>query len=121
MKDYTGACIYCGQIANVRGGEGLTDDETDKLATLQCNCDEAEAYQRQEQKKTYAEANIKRLFEDDSEVLTKVLLDTVQPLACHKINKVTITTENGVRATLTAKEQSIKVERTETKKSSLED
>lgn len=40
---------------------------------------------------------------------------------CQRIKKLTVTTREGIRATLTAKENSIKVERTEVKKSSLED
>jgi len=121
MAQFTGACIYCGQTQLVVGGEELTEDEINKLATLQCNCDEAQALQKMEQKKTYAEANIKRLFTDDGQLLVETLLKVVQPLACQRIKKLSVTTSEGIRATLTAKENSIKVERTEVKKSALED
>ena len=121
MAHYTGCCIYCGQLANVVAGEGLTEDEVNKLATLQCNCDEAQALQKVEQKKTYAEANIKQLFENDGAGLKHVLLEACGCLAAQNIKKISITTADGVKATLTAKENSIKCERTVTDKKSLED
>lgn len=120
MAEYMGACVYCGQAQLVVGHE-LDETEVNKLATLQCNCDEAQALQKMEQKKTYCEANIKRLFTDDGALLVQTLLEVVQPLACQRIKKLTATTTEGIRATLTAKENSIKVEHTEVKKSSLED
>lgn len=122
MAQYTGCCIYCGQItAGITAGEGLTEDEVNKLATLQCNCDEAQALQKVEQKKTYAEANIKQLFENDGAGLKHILLEACSCLAAQNIKKISITTSEGVRATLTAKENSIKCERTVTDKKSLED
>ena len=121
MAQYTGCCIYCGQTQLVVAGEDLTEDEINKLATLQCNCDEAQALQKVEQKKTYAEANIKRLFEGDCAGLRHVLLESTGCLAAQNIKKITVTTADGVRETLTAKENSIKCERTVTDKKSLED
>lgn len=121
MAQYTGCCVYCEQTQLVVAGEDLTEDEINKLATLQCNCDEAQALQKVEQKKTYAEANIKRLFEGDCAGLRHVLLESTGCLAAQNIKKITVTTADGVRATLTAKENSIKCERTVTDKKSLED
>lgn len=121
MAQYTGCCIYCGQTQLVVAGEDLTEDEINKLATLQCNCDEAQALQKIEQKKTYADANIKRLFENDGAGLKQIMLSATGCLAAQNIKKISITTAEGVRATLTAKENSIKCERTVTDKKSLED
>ena len=121
MAQYTGCCIYCGQTKLITAGEGLTDDEVNKLAILECNCDEAQAVQKVEQKKTYAEANIKRLFAEDGESFTEMLLSMVDGLAKQNIKKISAVSAMGIRAQLTAKENSIKVERTEVKKSALED
>lgn len=121
MAEFMGACVYCGQAQLVIAGEGLNEDEINKLATLQCNCDEAQYLQKVEQKKTYAEANVKRLFENDGAAALEVMLHAVSPLACQKIKKLSLVTGEGIRATLTAKENSIKVERVEIEKSALED
>lgn len=121
MAQYTGCCIYCGQTKLVVGGDELTQEEIDKIATLQCGCDDAQALQKIEQKITYAQANIERLFAADGGAVMEVLLNAVEPLACQRIKKATLVTGEGIRATLTAKENSIKVERVETNKKALED
>ena len=121
MEQVTGCCVYCGQTKIVVGGDDMTEEQIDKQATLQCDCDEAQWLQRAARKKTYADANIKRLFADDGQMILNMLLELTEPLALQRIKKFTATTEEGIRATLTAKENSIKVERTEVKKSSLED
>lgn len=121
MATYTGDCIFCGQSKMVIGGESLTEDKINELATLQCDCDEAQYLQKIERKKTYAEANVRRLFQEDCPGLAKMIMETVDGLAHQRIKKVNITNAEGVKATLTAKENSIKVERTEVLKKSLED
>ncbi len=122
MAQYMGSCKYCGQkTAGIIAGDNATEEEINKLATLQCNCNEAQAFQKVEQKKTCAEANIKQLFKDDGTKLKHALLEACDGLASQNIKKVTITTAEGVRATLTSKENSIKCERTVTDKKSLED
>lgn len=44
MAQFTGACVYCGQTQLVVGGETMTEEEINKQATLQCNCDEAQFF-----------------------------------------------------------------------------
>lgn len=120
MELFKGACIYCGQIQLINGGEGMSDEEVNKAATMECNCDAAQLYQKNERKKNYAEANIKELFAEDGEAVQRALLDIVPALAWRQLTKVSITTQEGIKATLTGKEASIKVERTEVNKSALE-
>ena len=121
MEQHTGACMFCGQTQVVMMGDGATLDQIDKMATMQCVCEEAMIYKRNEQKKTYAEANVKKLFESDGTGLQKVLMEAIEHLAKKNIVKITITTKEGVKATLTARENSIKCERALTDKKVLED
>ena len=121
MKEQTGVCRFCGQIQMVKAGDGLTEEELDRLATLQCGCDEAIAIQKVEQKKTYAESNIKQLFAEDGKAFVDVMIAAAGSLANKSIKKMTLVNEQGIRATLTAKENTIKIERVITDKSVLED
>ncbi len=98
----------------------MSEEAINEAATLQCDCDAAQLYQQVKQKETYAEANIKKLFENDGEQMQETLLQIVPALAWRRLTKVTITSQEGIKATLTAKERSIRVERTETNKSTLE-
>lgn len=121
MKQYQACCSYCGQMQIISAGEGMKGEELNKLATMQCTCEEALAFQKVEQKKTYAEANIKQLFAEDGKAFTDVMIAAAGSLASKSIKKMTLVNQQGIRATLTAKENTIKIERTFTDKSILED
>lgn len=45
MKTLEGVCKFCGQVQNVHAS---SQEDANRIATLQCNCDEAEAYRRKE-------------------------------------------------------------------------
>lgn len=45
MKDVIGACVFCGQTKMVKIPEGAKENEENREATMQCDCDEAKAYQ----------------------------------------------------------------------------
>lgn len=45
MKNYEGVCRFCGQVQSVQAD---SQEEANRIATLSCNCDEAEAYRRKE-------------------------------------------------------------------------
>lgn len=120
MAGYTAECPYCGQIQMIEGKDNLDKEAISKLAASQCKCEGAENYRKIESKKKTAISNIEELFKSDKKSLKKILLQAVDGLAEQSIKRVAIKTDDGINATLTAKEKSIKVERTETKKDSLE-
>lgn len=121
MAEYTGACKYCGQVQFIKGGATMTDEQITEAATLQCTCDAAQEHQKATRKANYAEANIKELFGEDGETIINALIPLAKPIAWGRIVKVSMTTEQGIKATLTAKASAIRVERTETNKKALED
>lgn len=117
---YTGHCIYCGQNKILAAGEGLSEEEINRLATMECNCIDAQVVQRIDQRKNYAEANIKKLFDSDISI-KDLALNSIELLASQRIKKISITSAEGVKATLTARENSIKCERFIINKQTLED
>lgn len=44
-KHMDGVCRFCGQVQSVQAD---SQEEANRIATLSCNCDEAEAYRRKE-------------------------------------------------------------------------
>lgn len=120
-KDLWGACKFCGQQRMITSKNDMTPEQLEYVVTLECECDEAMAFKAIESKKNYAASNIKVLFSKDGMTVMNLLLDHVDALARQTIKKVTIVTADGVRGTLTAKESTIKVDRTETIKESMED
>lgn len=98
-------------------GKDIKDEhQLNHLAAMACNCDEAKAYKDKANMTTYAEAAIKDFFKEDSECVREWLISCLPKLADWTIEKISVTLEDGVKATLTRKEGSIGVQRVETLK-----
>ena len=61
MKNYEGVCRFCGQVQTVQAS---SQEEANEIATLSCNCDEAEAYRRREELMTLIDNTCQELPED---------------------------------------------------------
>ena len=61
MKNYEGVCRFCGQGQTVQAS---SQEEANEIATLSCNCDEAEAYRRREELMTLIDSTCQDLPED---------------------------------------------------------
>lgn len=61
MKNYEGVCRFCGQVQTVQAS---SQEEANEIATLSCNCDEAEAYRRREELTTLIDNTCQDLPED---------------------------------------------------------
>jgi hypothetical protein len=61
MKNYEGVCRFCGQVQTVQAS---SQEEANEIATLSCNCDEAEAYRRREELMTLIDSTCQDLPED---------------------------------------------------------
>ena len=110
-------CPWCGQMQLIRvGDDNFNTEQRKHLAAMQCNCDEAKAYQENANMTTYAAAAIKDFFKDDSDSVRQTLLDLLPKLADWTIEKISLSLEGGVKAVLKRKDASIGVERIETLK-----
>ena len=61
MNSYEGICKFCGQVQTVQAG---SQEEANRAATLNCNCDDAEAYRRREDLMTLINSTCQDLPED---------------------------------------------------------
>jgi len=70
-----GVCRFCGQIKSVVVGEGLTQDEVDKIVASECDCEGAKTNQRLEEDANETEANIRELLEEHpaADILIKLI------------------------------------------------
>lgn len=60
-KHMDGVCRFCGQVQTVQAS---SQEEANEIATLSCNCDEAEAYRRREDLKMLINSTCQDLPED---------------------------------------------------------
>ena len=58
----TGTCRFCGQQLIVHGSEDMTAPQLEEAATMQCDCDDAKAYQETAQRRDKAKQRVKELF-----------------------------------------------------------
>jgi len=58
----TGTCRFCGQQLIVHGSEEMTAPQLEEATTMQCDCDEAKAYQETAQRRDKAKQRVKELF-----------------------------------------------------------
>lgn len=117
----TGSCIYCGQIRQIEGQEGMLEEERNRKATELCDCKEAKAAQEKAEARTKAEKNIHYMFGEDFPETEELLMAAVEHIENGKIDSITINTGVRVKGKVskTAK-GNIKVERTKTLKTALE-
>ena len=122
MKIEMGECIYCGQVRQfeVEDGISLSQEEKNRKATEQCDCDEAKNAHAQEQIFTTTQKNINALFHDDRPALEKLLLEAADYLYNGNLDKITLTSGTTKGQVSINSKGSIKVERERKTKTALE-
>lgn len=117
----TGACPYCGQMKDIEvlNEAEVSTEMIDDMVMLQCDCQEAINEQRRRNKIEKAEKDIESLFAD-ADGIQAILKEGLRQLVGYQIDSLTI--KNGLVSAKLAEtaKGGIKVERTITKKESLE-
>jgi hypothetical protein len=116
----TAPCRYCGQVVSFTAGGALTEEIAGEMAALNCDCEEAVAYQRCMQQEKKAMANIQELFGEGQEVSEEVIAilnAAVLRVCIGEVEKISMNLPGGIKAAISRNsKEEIKVERTETKK-----
>lgn len=116
----TAPCRCCGQVVSFTAEGALTEGIAGELATLNCDCEEAEAYQRCMQQEKKAMANVQELFGEGqgvSEEVIAILNAAVLRICNGEMEKLNLNLPGGIKAAISRNsKEEIKVERTETKK-----
>ena len=127
LKEQTGYGKFCGQSGMVRTMAGWSEERINEQVTLQCQCEEAKAYTKAQERKQKAKKRIHELFGDGAEKPVKgkvveILVLTVDAIEDKAMKGITVDVGHGVKAKVSkmAKE-SIKVERSENKKTTYEE
>lgn len=127
LEEQTGHCRFCGQAGFVRTMVGWSEERVNEQATLQCQCENAQAYTKAIERKQKAKKRINELFGEGAESpvksnVTDLLLLTVDVIEDKAMKGITVDIGHGIKAKVSkmAKE-SIKVERSENKKTTYEE
>lgn len=123
----TGACRYCGQIAQIEGMPQWDEDTTNEAAAELCDCIQAKIYTKKKRQKENAREAIDKQFgqqaeENETEPPVIELLETVADMVVEdRISSATIDIGDGLKAKISITSKGyIKVERTKTEKTTQE-
>lgn len=104
LVDKIGKCKFCGQYKAIQVPESYDEEEVAKIATSQCNCDDALTEQFINKMIESTEAQIKSLFKDKGlDLFKNTFLKLVEPMARHELERISI--KNG-KYTITMKRKS---------------
>ena len=127
LEEQTGHCRFCGQAKIIRTMIGWDEQRVNETVTCECECDEAQAYVKAKERKDKAKKRIHEVFgtgseKPVSESVVNIMLSTVDAIEDKSMKGITIDIGLGVKAKVSkmAKE-SIKVERSENKKTTYEE
>ena len=103
----TGSCSFCGQTKIIQVPEEWEQGQINEAVTCECECEQAQAYAKAKERKDKAKKRVNELFGGGAEKPMK---------------GITVDVGHGVKAKVSkmAKE-SIKVERSENKKTTYEE
>ena len=122
MKIEMGDCIYCGQVRQfeVEDGISLSQEEKNRKATEQCDCDDAKNAHAQERVLTTTQKNIIALFHEDRPEMEKLLLEATDYIYNGTRDKITRPSGPTKGQVSINSKGSIKVERERKTKTALE-
>lgn len=96
----TGTCRFCGQVRMIRYAEGKTQEDLDRIASDECNCEGAQREQKAQYEESKAKTAIRKVIGQRFPDAAEVLLKAAGPAAREKIKSVSIGLGNGAKATL---------------------
>lgn len=104
----TGHCRFCGQAMIT---DGTTEEEANYEASMNCRCEAAKAWSRQQDTIENAKANAKGLFPEVSEELMGLMFSCINVIGGQHTNSVNIKINDRVKCSIFRKNESIIVRR----------
>lgn len=108
-----GVCKYCGQvmIVSVPEGRHYSQEEIDRMATMDCTCPggEAEAV-IQKRVNDAAEAIDRVLAKKNKKTVAQIMLGAVDALARDRVKKISVNIDGGTTCSMYLKNKKIIVE-----------
>lgn len=120
LENRTAPCKFCGQVNIFKWNEltPISYEQEVEEATMVCNCDSAQWYQRRQTRINEANLKIKSIFTEPEEAEGKeILLKAVPYVVDDKLKNITVKTTSGIKATLSlgsGDEPKVKIKRSVT-------
>lgn len=106
----TGACRFCGQTRLFPDGGSWSAEELDEAATGLCSCAEAQREREKEKRTNTTLRQISEIFAREPEI-EELMTELIPVIMDGLIRKVTVETEDGVKAAVWMSRDKINVNR----------
>lgn len=99
----TGTCRFCGQQLIVHGSEDMTAPQLEEAVTMQCDCDDAKAYQETAQRRDKAKQRVKELFGEGAQnyrqpdVMLEAMFKAVDMICDKQAKQFVFTIRTGLK------------------------
>ena len=99
----TGTCRFCGQQLIVHGSEDMTAPQLEEASTMQCDCDDAKAYQETAQRRDKAKQRVKELFGEGAQnyrqpdVMLEAMFKAVDMICDKQAKQFVFTIRTGLK------------------------
>ena len=121
LEEQQGACRFCGQIRMLHTMGMMKEELLNEAATQLCDCPEADKYARHLRKKEKAYERIRSIYHDMPEDIQELMGAAVDLMLEDRMEKVTLHITGKLKAQISMTSKgNIKIDRTETRKSSTE-
>lgn len=103
MEGKTGTCRFCGQQLIINGSKDMTAPQLEEAATMQCDCDDAKAYQETAQRREKAKQRVKELFGEGAqnyrqpEVMLEAMFKAVDMICDKQAKQFVFTIRTGLK------------------------
>lgn len=117
----TGTCKYCGQMRQVPFSENLTDEDMNRIATEECDCDKAMYERNVRHEVAKAQNAIEKIILPRYQKTAEVLMFMADSLARGNANAIQITQGDGAKVTARATSKGIAIKIVDTITTTVED
>lgn len=121
LNTQIGACIFCGQMAQIETLSPWPEEKCNEVATELCDCAEAKTYVYKKRRLEKACRSIEEQFRSQEKTIRDILRQLAALIVDSRLESATVKINGELKAkiSLTAK-GSVKVERIQTKKTAEE-
>lgn len=116
----TGVCKFCGQVRNVVTDKDYEQDDLDRIASSECDCEAAKVERDKEMYYRLAVENINKLMAKQYPNAAKAIIGFVKPIQEHTFREITIKVNSQTKVGMKMNpEGAVIITRTDTLKDSL--
>lgn len=112
MTETTGTCRYCNNLVAIKAYPDATEEECDRIASMECNCNEGKEAREKEISVRILTEKISTRYAGFPESARKALISALEPVAYGMLDKVTFKVDDSVTVKIYRSSKGLNLKRT---------